>query len=257
MIEDKYQIELKAQCIKLLLLKDEVQHLDEILLEVTSDSDSWLKKLRTTRSLFLTLNNVKDAVDKIQVEGDEEFIYKTRSLRKNLLFANHFRNRGIGHLNDTLLERAVQWSPQLFTESAKTNESTQIIEAQRTIIESCINSFVDRAGVQKVFGHEIDLIYPPDASQFFTYLGDLVKSSLEWLSYAITDHNNKINYHAEKDTIELGAVAAKTNFNLKEETDLNYSLDEVKASFARSIEKLKQHGVDASALEFVKDRFDL
>jgi len=158
MAEYNYQITTKAQYINLLLLKDELYYFDGILSEVISDLDNWLIKLRATRSVFLTLNNVKDAADRIQLNGNEKFVDKTRALRRNLIFANHFRNRGIGHLNDTLLQRAVQWSPQLFYESSRGNEIFQVVEAQRTIIESCINSFIDKEGVQKVFGTEIDLI---------------------------------------------------------------------------------------------------
>ena len=63
---------------------------------------------------------------------------------KELSFANHFRNRGIGHLNDTLLKRAVQWRPQIFFEGFNDSNEFQLIEAQRAIIESCINSFIDK-----------------------------------------------------------------------------------------------------------------
>lgn len=257
MAEDKYQIATKAQYINLLLLKDELQYFDEALSQAICNSDSWLAKLRATRSVFLTLNNVKDAADRIQIKGGDEFVAKTRSLRKNLVFANHFRNRGIGHLNDTLLKRAVQWSPQLFYEASKDNEVFKIIEAHRTIIESCINSFVDNDGVQKIFGTEIDLMYPPNAKEFYDYLSRIVNESLSWLSEAIAILFESTDHHTNEEIRELAAIAGKTNFDLKGESDLNYSSEESEVSFYKAIEALEEQGADPKILDFLRERFEI
>jgi hypothetical protein len=45
MTEDKYQISAKAQYINLLLLKDELEHLDGVLSDVIADHNTWLAKL--------------------------------------------------------------------------------------------------------------------------------------------------------------------------------------------------------------------
>lgn len=74
MTEDNYQISVKAQYINLLRLKDELEHLDGVLSDVIADHNTWLAKLRATRSVFLTLNNVKDAADRIQIKGDEDWL---------------------------------------------------------------------------------------------------------------------------------------------------------------------------------------
>jgi len=254
MTDDKYQINTKSQYINLLLLKDELQYFDGVLSEVTSDAETWLTKLRVTRSVFLTLNNVKDAADRIQVDSGREFVAKTRKLRKDLIFANHFRNRGIGHLNDTLLKRAVQWSPQLFYEESKENESFKLVEAQRTIIESCINSFIDKDGAQKVFGTEIDLMYPPNAKQFFTYLSEIVNEAIGWLSEAIAILLNSIDHHTHEEIQELAAIAGQTNFDLKTESDLTFSPEEMRDSFISVIEELEKQGTDPKILEFLREK---
>jgi len=254
MTDDKYQITTKSQYINLLLLKDELQYFDGVLSEVVSDTETWLTKLRATRTVFLTLNNVKDAADRIQVQGSREFIEKTRKLRKELIFANHFRNRGIGHLNDTLLKRAVQWSPQIFYEESKENKDFQLIEAQRTIIESCINSFIDKDGTQKIFGAEIDLMYPRDAKLFFTHLSEIVNEAICWLSEATAILLDSIDHHTQEEIQELAAIAGQTNFDLKAESDLTFSAEEMKDSFLRVIEELEQQGVDPKILEFLHEK---
>ena len=257
MTEDKYQLTTKAQYINLLLLKDELQYFDEVLSGVISDLDNWLTKLRATRGVFLTLNNVKDAADRIQFNGNKDFVAKTRTLRRNLIFANHFRNRGIGHLNDTLLKRAVQWNPQLFYESSKGNEAFQIVEAQKTIIESCINSFVDKEGAQKIFGTEIDLMYPPNGKQFFTYLSEVVHESICWLTEALAILLDKIDHHTDEEIQELAAIAGQTNFDLKAESDLNFSAEEMKARFSSAMEALEQQGADPKLLAFLQDKLQI
>jgi hypothetical protein len=253
MAKDKYQITTKAQYINLLLLKDELQHFDGVLSDVLIDINAWLTKLRATRGVFLTLNNVMDAVKRIQINGDGDFVTKTRKLKKSLIFSNHFRNRGIGHLNDTLLKRAVQWSPQLFYESSKDNEAFQLVEAQRTIIESCINSFIDKDGVQKIFGTEIDLMYPPDAKQFFTYLSETVNDAISWLSEAASILIESIDHHTDEEIQELAAIAGKTNFDLTAESDLNFSAEEMKAKFSYAMLALEQHVAEPEILELLRN----
>lgn len=257
MVEDKYQITAKAQYLNLLLLKDELQHFDGILSETIVDAGSWLVKLRITRSVFLTLNNVKDAADRIQIEGSSEFVIKTRTLRKNLIFANHFRNRGIGHLNDTLLKRAVQWSPQIFYESSKDNDVFKLVEAQRTIIESCINSFIDKDGVQRIFGTEIDLMYPPDANQFYSYLSTLVNETIVWLSEATEIIFKSIDHHTDEEIRELASIAGQTNFDLKEDAEFSYSVEESKINFSEAMKALEEHGADPKVLDFMRKKFEI
>ena len=257
MAEDKYQITEKAQYLNFLLLKDELQNFDTLLSEAISDTDSWLSKLRATRGVFLTLNNVKDAADRVRVEGSAEFTLKTRALRKDLIFANHFRNRGIGHLNDTLLKRAAQWSPQIFNESSKENDSFKLIEAQRTIIESCINSYIDKGGKQKLFGNEIDLMYPPDAEQFYSYLFTLVNESIDWLNEAAEILFCCIDHHTDDEIQELAAIAGQTNFNLKAEAEFSYSIEEHRIKLADAMEALKEHGTDPKILEFIREKFEI
>ena len=257
MTEKKYQITTKSYYINLLLLIDELQYFDELLSKKITDSESWLIKLRATRSVFLALNNVKDSSEKIRVDSSQEFVTKTRTLRKNLAFANHFRNKGIGHLDDTLLKRAVQWSPHLFHETSKDNKTFKLIESQRTIIEACINSFIDQEGIQKIFGTEIDLMYPPNAESFFGHLNKLVLDSLAWLEEASNILLNSIEHHSDDEARELGAIAGQTNFNLNEESTFNYSLEEHREVITKTLKSLEEIGADSQVIELIKEKFEI
>jgi len=257
MIEDKYQITTKALYINLLLLKNEIQYFERFLSEAITDFENWLVKLRATRSVFLTLNNVKDAAERTQIQGSNEFFAKTRALRRNLVFANHFRNRGIGHLNETLLKRAVQWCPQIFFEPTKDNEVFKLVEAQRTIIESCINTFIDKDGVQKLFGTEIDLMYPPNAEQFYSYLSALVKETIDWLTEATEIIFGSLDHHTDEEIQKLATIAGQTSFDLKEESEFSYSIEEHKLHFSNAMKALEQQGVDPKIMDFMREKFEI
>lgn len=253
MTEDKYQILEKSQYMTLLLLKDELQYFDEVLSEGIMDISSWLSKLRATRSVFLALHNLKEVSERVQLQGDSEFVAKTRKMRRDLIFANHFRNRGIGHLNDTLMRRAAQWHPQVFLNGVQSDAHLQTVEAQRAVIESCINSFVDQDGKQKNFGTEIDLMYPPDATQFYEYLATQVKESIEWLTEAIAILGASIKYHSKEQIQELAAIAGQTNFDLKEESDITYSEDVVNERLENYLKELEKQGVDPKIIDLLKN----
>lgn len=257
MEKDKYQFQEKSLYLNFLILRDELQSLDSVLSQNVKEANDFLTKFRATRNAFLILNNVKDAADRMQIKASEDFTKRTRNLKKLLVFANHFRNRGIGHLDGTLLTRAVQWSPQIFYEGAKENELFQLVESHRAIIESCINSFIDEDGTQKVFGTEIDLMYPPDANQFYSYLAEVVTEAISWLSDAAAITFEKIAHHTDEEIHELAAIAGQTDFNLKVNAEYSYSIEEHREVLSNTIKELEEHGTDPKTIEFIRSKFEI
>lgn len=255
MNKEKYQITEKSNYLNILILIDELQSYHTSLTDVISDKDSWITKLRNTRNVFISLNNVLDAMNKINLNLSDDYVKFTRNLKKKLAFANHFRNRAVGHLNETLLERAVQWSPQIFSSTSKENEKFKIAEAHRVIIEVCTNSFINHEGIQKVFNTEIDLMYPPDAELFFTHLQELVTESLKWLMISAESTLSSIQHHDENEIKELAAIAAKTNFNLKEESQYSYPQDEQRVQIEKVIKELEKRGTGKELIEFIRSQF--
>lgn len=257
MDDSKYQLEAKAIYINLMILEDELIYFNRILSKRTLDINDWNEKLRATRGVFLSLYNVKDASTKLRVRDQPEHANKTRSLRRDLEFANHVRNKGIGHLDTTLLKRAVQWTPLMFVEVDKQSKELRLADAQRSVIESCINSYINNKGIQQVFGHEIDLVYPSDASEFYEYLKKLVDDSLEWLSVSIAILHSQIDFHTQDDILELASVAGATNFNLKDEQVLNYCKDESKDRIRQGLDKLSDEGMSDDIISKLKKKYEI
>ena len=256
MNKQKYQITEKSNYLNLLILIDELKSYHISLSSEISDIDCWIIKLRNTRNVFISLNNVLDIMNKINLNLSKDYTTFSRTLKKELAFANHFRNRAAGHLNEILLERAVQWSPQIFSLISKENEKYKIAEAHRVIIEACTNSFIDHEGKQKVFNTEIDLMYPPDAKLFFIHLQKLITESLEWLTISAESILSNIKHHTDDEIHELTAIAGKTNFNLKEESQYSYTQDEQKIQLAKAIEGLEKIGAEKEVIEYIKSLFN-
>lgn len=251
MNKKKYDIPEKANFIRLTILMHDLVCYDKALQEPITDKESLVQKFRNTRNVFVSLHNLRDALSDIQVDRDREFTSKTRALRRELEFVGHVRNKGVGHLDKKLLERAAQWMPQIFYESSKDNEEYITFECYRAVLEASINSYLNELEEQKVFSSEIDLLYPSDAKRFFEFLSHTVNDSISWLSEAREKVKSKINFHSQDQVKKLGVIAAQTSFNLQGESNLDVSEEETKDRLIFVIDKLREFGADEKVIEFI------
>lgn len=252
--KEKYQIKEKATYLCLTIIQHDLECLDEDLRAPTNDLKAHIGKLRSTRNVFVILNNLNDFLKQGGVRGDAEFQSHTRKLRKKLGFINHVRNKSAGHIDFVLSERAVQWMPQLFMESSRENSEYRIFESYRALLEASINSFLTEDGHQKVFGHEIDLVYPPDRKEFYEFLEGVATESIAWLRHAVQVVESGIIFHTQESVEELGAIAGKTNFDLKNDSELEYSPEEKEPVIRNAIEKLREIGADEQVIRYLESK---
>ncbi|HBP0281995.1 TPA: hypothetical protein L5P84_006384 [Pseudomonas aeruginosa] len=254
MSKERYQIKEKAKYLCLTIIQHDLECLDEALRAPTNDLKAHIGKLRNTRHVFVILNNLNDYLKRGDIRGNAEFQSHTRKLRKKLGFINHVRNKSAGHIDFVLAERAVQWMPQLFMESSRENSEYRIFESYRALLEASINSFLTGDGHQKVFGHEVDLIYPPDRIEFYGFLEGVVAESIAWLRHAVQVVESGISFHTLELVEELGAIAGKTNFDLKNVSELEYSPEEKESVFRDAIEKLREIGADERVIRYLESK---
>ena len=129
-----------------------------------------------------------------------------------------------------------------------------MFEAQRAVIESCVNSFVDGKGRQKQFGTEIDLFYPPNSREFFGYMKSTVDEALSLISTVLSKLEATIVRHSGTQARELYAVAGKTEFDLRKGTDVRYSEAEAAEAFARTIAEIEEMGADERVIELLREQ---
>ncbi|WP_120495258.1 hypothetical protein [Kiloniella sp. EL199] len=254
MSKEKYQITRKSDFLCLTILLHDLRCFDEELSEPIENTDTLLHKMRYTRNVFVSLHNLKDTIKRIRIDGDTQFTSKTRSIKQDLNFIVHIRNKGVGHLDRPLMERAAQWVPELFHENTHENDNSLTLLSYKAMLESTINSYLNEEGQQKVFGTEIDFFYPPDAEIFFEFLSDIVKRSITWLEYAREIIRSEIDLHSDDKIQEMGAISGKTNFNLKVESDFTFSEEEMVESIMSAIDKMRKLGVEAKVIEFLESK---
>ena len=100
------------------------------------------------------------------------------SLEANANLFSYLRNKFVGHLTDDLIEKALEWKPELTLTLDREYDPNIVLSYNIWILETAINTYVDDRGRHKVFDSETDLQYPPDETRFRdTLLGSIDHAS--------------------------------------------------------------------------------
>ena len=250
----KYNINRKAEFIGIDIILHDLICYNEELQKPASDSKSLANKFRYVRNVFMSLYNVKDLLSTVHVSGNEAFATKKKALQRELEFIVHVRNKGVGHLDKELLKRAAQWEPHVFHEECKENPEFATLLCYKALIETCINSYQTARQGNKPFSSEIDLMYPPNAKEFYEFLACIVEDSISWLEEARRLVNNEIEYHSAETLLEMAALAGQTNFDLKEPAEVIVDGTLVQAEFRSMLQELRRQGVADPVLNQLEAR---
>jgi hypothetical protein len=204
----------KKTYVRVILLKNDISNYHQDL----KDEQDFTKKLRLFNNCFVALDILRDSFShfSLLIKNEAELIEKARSLKKRLKFINHLRNRISGHFDEVVLEKAIQWEPQIFSQENRNNEEGKLLLIYKSLIESAINSYVDEKSKQKEFDTEIDLFYPPDQKLFFNYIGEINTDAIAFLTVLENLNNKQIEYWSRDKMFEMAIKAGETDFNLKE-----------------------------------------
>ncbi|QXI32141.1 hypothetical protein [Pseudomonas promysalinigenes] len=258
MSKEKYQILEKSIWLSLSVIAYDLRHYDEQLKREINSTDSATWWLRCTSDIFVALKNLNDLLSRSsKLSGFKEstdLLAKTKLLHRRVDFVNHVRNRFGGHLDPVVTERAAQWAPEIFYADA--NRETLVFLSYRALLEASINSFLTPDGQQKLFNHEIDLLYPPDRKEFFEFLGSVVIDSLDWINHALRFLDSVIIRHDSTKIAELACIAGQTNFDLRSESDFSYDPQALNSAVEQAITEFKKEGNKdvANGLESLKSR---
>lgn len=204
--------DLKTKYIRAIILKDEItSYHNELIAE-----EDWDKKVRLFKNCFVCLDILRESFNNFNVlqKDDKTLSTKSRDLKKRLRFINHLRNKISGHIDETVLDKLVQWEPFIFNQGFKGNIEAQLLLTYKSLLESAINSYLDENSNQKIFKTEIDLVYPEDQTLFFNFVGKLNYDSVEFLADIITKLDKLINYWDESQLGNMATKAGKTNFKI-------------------------------------------
>lgn len=147
--------------------------------------------------------------------GNTDLSDKMRDLRKRLHFMNHLRNKCSGHLDNEVLDKAIQWEPTLFNNESMFSNA-YIFLIYKALLESAINSYCDENGVQKYFLTEIDLCYPPNWELFLNFMAESQVTSIDFLNEIKKVIASQIKpIDTREDLFTQAIIASKTDFRLQ------------------------------------------
>ncbi len=210
------QDELKRDYVSIMIMSDDIYKNGLSYYKATKEKEV-TECFRQLKNSFIQYKILKDHLNNLSkyAINNKELTEKIRKIRKKLDFIEHLRNKCSGHLDNIVLDKAIQWEPSLFTNEFFHSEH-QICLIYKSLLESAINSYCSDDGTQKYFNTEIDLFYPPDRNTFLKFMNELESESLiilknikDIISPQITTINTMI------DLIAQAAKAGQTDFRLK------------------------------------------
>lgn len=200
------------QFIKSQLLKADLIEIDRQL-EVIGFKD--MSSVVLVKQAFIAIANLVDFELKVRpryaVHRNLSEIYAKAS--KEFQFAKYLRNKFIGHIKPELLEKALEWKPELRYLLKSTDKPEVIFMYNLWVLETAINSYVNQDGTHKIFESETDLMYPPDLKRFLIFLTHIVKSGIEYLEALSTAIGEGIEMaDFTQQDLEYWIAAGKTEF---------------------------------------------
>lgn len=128
-------------------------------------------------------------------------------------FAKYLRNKFVGHIKQELIEKAIEWKPELRYSLNRVDEDDIMFIFNIFILETAINTYVDVNGKHKYFDSDTDLVYPPDNKRFLIFLSTTIRSAIEYLSdLSSVLSKDIVMLNKDKQQMEHWIAAAKTEF---------------------------------------------
>ena len=106
---------------------------------------------------------------------------KFDAFKANAELFSYLRNKFAGHLTNDLVEKALEWKPELKMMLDKEYDPRMVSVFNLFFLETAINTYVDDQGQHKLFDSETDLVYPPDEKRFRETLQESIDDASEFL----------------------------------------------------------------------------
>ncbi|PMH00878.1 hypothetical protein [Vibrio lentus] len=140
-----------------------------------------------------------------------------RTFSKECEFAKYLRNKFVGHLKQELINKALEWNPEIRIMLTKMDEPMVSYFVNNLVLETAINTYVDSEQKHKIFDSETDLNYPPDNTRFLKFLTFVIQSSIAFLDKYIEIRQVALQTEIDEASgleamLKLGVEAGKTEF---------------------------------------------
>jgi hypothetical protein len=199
-------------CLSARLLQGDLIVIDRQLSAHEGSDQGWFVLTKTALIAAANLVDLERSVRRMYKEFPE-LATTYKSYEKQFEFAKYLRNKLVGHTEDRLLDKAIEWRPELLYLIGKDDEAATYI-INLFILETAINTYVDQNGKHKVLDSETDLVIPDDRAKFLICLTDIVRGGIDFLAKLIV--TARIHITEPPDNFEhkmiLAMKAGKTEF---------------------------------------------
>lgn len=200
-------------CMTARLALGDLTEIDRQLTDAGELNAHWLLLVKQSLISIANLTDLELTARQIYKTNPEVSVaFKTHS--KKFEFAKYVRNIVVGHSNEKLLEKALEWKPEihwlLFDESENATFLVNLF-----VLETAMNTFVDDNGKHLVLAGDSDLTYPPDWNRFLQWLTDIIRGGITFLVALLSATQPMLPTPPPKEgpeMIELFAKAGLTTF---------------------------------------------
>jgi len=199
--------------IKARLIRFELEQAD-IKLSETSVKD--LESIQLIKNIILALSNFSEFELTIRpLYCNYKFLSeKHNQSKKYIAFFKYLRNKFVGHIKTELINKSIEWRPEFGFLLKESDDKEIIFMFNIWILETAINSYVNKDGSHKIFQTETNLEYPEDSQRFTSLLRFCLNNIVDYLKQLESVLLEIIDLSEyESDNIIVWKKAAKTDFN--------------------------------------------
>lgn len=210
------QDELKRDYISIMIISSDIEK-NSYAYSQAAKENNLIECFRQLKNAFIPYSLLEGSLtcfSKYTI-NNKDLSDKMKGLRKRLHFMNYLRNKCSGHLDNEVLDKAIQWEPSLFNKEIMFSDA-HIFLIYKALLESAINSYCDENGIQKYFPTEIDLFYPPNWESFLNFMSESQVTSIDFLNDIKTIIASQIKtIDTIEDLFTQAVIASKTDFRLQ------------------------------------------
>lgn len=167
--------------IKSRLIKADLVEIDN---DLSKNGMSSMSNMVMIKHALVTIANLVDFESTLRplYKENPHLSHEYKKTSKEFNFGKYLRNKFIGHIKDELLDKAIEWRPEILYDLQRTDEQNVMLVYNLYILETAINTYIDTDGKHKVFDSETDLFYTQDMTRFLIFITTIVRSGIHFMT---------------------------------------------------------------------------
>lgn len=202
----------RVHYLKCLIIQNDLK---EALSVLRSEEKFW-DKITHIKNAFVALHHLAEwekTIGRPYYKDNPDLGRQFKNIRPQVEFFSYLRNKFGAHLTDDLLNKTLEWHPELYHTLQGPHGPLEILMYNIWALETAINTYIDHNGTHKIFEHEIDLNYPPDEKLFKDTLFETIEEATGFLEQVAKILQPKVEVEiSEHESMRLFRHAGLTKF---------------------------------------------